>query len=61
MSATLDLPIDLSRFTPEEVSWLAAKSSQTGKPVDQVARELVREAAARDGFTKSAPLKEGGK
>lgn len=50
MKATLDLPINLSRLTPEEITWLAAKSNQTGKPVNEVAKDLVRKAAEKDGF-----------
>jgi hypothetical protein len=50
VSATLDYPIQLSGMTREEISWLAAKSSQTGKSVDQLAIELIRAAAQRDGF-----------
>lgn len=50
MSATLDLPIQLERLTPEEITWLAAKSNQTGKPVNEVAKDLIRSAAEKDGF-----------
>lgn len=49
-TTTLDLPISLDRIPPEQVAWLAAKSSQTGKPVDEVAKDLIRAAAERDGF-----------
>ena len=53
MSATLDLPINLDRLTPEEITWLAAKSNQTGKAVNEVAKDLIRDAAAKDGFIPS--------
>ena len=46
MSATLDLPIQLNRLTPEEITWLAAKSNQTGKPVNEVAKDLITAAVA---------------
>lgn len=50
MSATLNLPIHLERLTPEEITWLAAKSNQTGKPVNEVAKDLIRAAAQKAGF-----------
>jgi hypothetical protein len=50
MQATLDLPINLDRLTPEEITWLAAKSNQTGQPVNEVAKDLIRKAAEKDGF-----------
>lgn len=53
MSATLDLPINLERLTPEEITWLAAKSNQTGKPVNEVAKDLIRAAAEKAGFVPS--------
>jgi hypothetical protein len=53
MSATLDLPIKLERLSPEEITWLAAKSNQTGKPVNEVARDLISAAAAAQGFGPS--------
>jgi len=57
MSATLDLPILLERLTPEEVRWLAAKSGQTGKPVNEVAKDLIRKAAEKDGFSPAPKTK----
>ena len=53
MSNTLALPIPLSRMSPEDQSWLIAKSSQTGKSVDELACELIRKAAEKDGFKTS--------
>jgi hypothetical protein len=50
MSATLDLPIQLNRLTPEEITWLAAKSNQTGKPVNEVAKDLISAATEKAGF-----------
>ena len=47
MSATLDLPIQLNRLTPEEITWLAAKSNQTGKPVNEVAKDLISAATEK--------------
>ena len=52
MSATLDLPIQLNRLTPEEITWLAAKSNQTGKPVNEVAKDLISEATEKAGVNK---------
>ncbi len=51
-SVTFDLPLSLERLSPEEITWLAAKSGQTGKPVSQVARELIRAAAEKDGCAR---------
>jgi len=59
MSATLDLPLLLSLISPEQIAWLAAKSSQTGKPVNEVAIDLVRDAADRDGFGVGDKLQTG--
>jgi len=59
MSATLDLPLLLSLISPEQIAWLAAKSSQTGKPVNEVAIDLVRDAADRDGFGPDKIQPEG--
>ena len=56
MSATLDLPIQLNRLTPEEITWLAAKSNQTGKPVNEVAKDLISAATEKAGMAKA---KEG--
>lgn len=53
MSATLDLPIKLEALTPEEITFLAAKSNQTGKPVNEVAKDLIRAAAKKAGFVPS--------
>lgn len=50
MKSNLNLPIDLARLTPEEITWLAAKSNQTGKPVNEVAKDLIRKAAEKDGY-----------
>jgi len=47
MSATLDLPLTLSRLTPEEITWLAAKSAQTGKSTAEVAKDLISREAAK--------------
>lgn len=53
MSATLDLPIQLERLTPQEITWLAAKSNQTGKPVNEVAKDLISAATEKAGFNKT--------
>jgi len=45
MSATLDLPIKLSDLTPEEITWIAAKSAQTGKSTAEVVKDLLSNAA----------------
>lgn len=56
--STLDLPIVLSRLTPEEITWLAAKSAQNGKSTAEVAKDLLARAAQADGFKpeSSTPL-----
>jgi len=56
MSATLDLPIKLERLSPEEITWLAAKSNQTGLPVNEVAKALISAAAIKEGFGPSPSL-----
>jgi hypothetical protein len=56
MSATLDLPITLKLLTPEQITWIAAKSAQLGLSTDEVAKQLIATAAAAAGFTPS----EGG-
>ena len=58
MKATLDLPIDLARLTPEEITWLAAKSNQTGKPVNEVAKDLIHKAAVNDGYIPGRQAKK---
>jgi hypothetical protein len=55
MSTTLEFPIPLKRMSPEDQSWLVAKSSQTGKSVDEIACELIRKAAEKDGFKTVKP------
>jgi phage FluMu gp28-like protein len=49
---TLELPILLENLTPEEVTWLAAKSSKTGLSTAEVVREILTAA--------STPKLEGG-
>jgi hypothetical protein len=56
MSATLDLPITLKLLTPEQITWIAAKSAQMGLSTDEVAKQLIASAAISAGFTPS----EGG-
>jgi hypothetical protein len=53
MSATLDLPIQLERLTPQEIIWLAAKSNQTGKPVNEVAKDLISAATEKAAVNKA--------
>ena len=55
MSATLDLPIILKLLTPEQITWLAAKSAQLGKSTDEVAKQLIENCAKADGFVANTP------
>ena len=47
---TLQLPVILDRLSPEARSWVIAKSASSGVPVETLARQLIEDAAARDGF-----------
>lgn len=51
---SMEMPIELSRFTQEEITWLAAESSRTSKSTAEVAKDLIRRAAAAAGFKPSA-------
>lgn len=54
MSATLDLPITLKLLTPEQITWIAAKSAQMGLSTDEIAKQLIATAADAAGFTSTS-------
>lgn len=48
--ATLKLPIILERLTPGARDWVIVKAAQERKDPEKLARELIEEAASKDGF-----------
>ncbi len=42
-----DLPIPMKGLTPQEIAWMAVKSSDSGKSTSEVVRDLVRQEVAR--------------
>jgi len=56
MSTKLDLPLILSDLSPDDVTWLAAKSAQTGKSTADVARDVISNEARKSGFEHSKLL-----
>lgn len=55
MNATIEFPIDLERLSPDQIRWLAAESGRTGKPVNEVALDLIRAAAVRSSGRPTVP------